>query len=279
MVGRNAWTRAKLKLLGDYLNAYMTIMDAQRRKETIRRVVYIDAFAGPGLYEDESGDQEEYLKGSPFVALKISRRFDAYWFIEKDENRAQQLRENLGTDPETKQLLEAGCIRILSQDANLVLQNEAPREVRYEDYARALVFLDPYGLEVEFATVKALADSRAFELFVNFSVMGVNRLLRRQGPPEEWAKRKLERVFGEPVWEDLYTPAPTMFGDEFGHRGLVSPELVAGLYRQRLEDCFRHVSEPKIMRNSKGAPLYALMLASHKGVAKKLMNYLVKLSG
>jgi three-Cys-motif partner protein len=66
-----SWTQKKLRLLEKYVEVYMTIMDAQRRKGRFRRVVYIDAFADPGRYEDESGDQQEYLEGSPFRALKI----------------------------------------------------------------------------------------------------------------------------------------------------------------------------------------------------------------
>jgi three-Cys-motif partner protein len=273
-----SWTQKKLRLLEKYLGVYMTIMDAQRRKGLFRRVVYIDAFAGPGRYDDESGDQQKYLEGSPFRALKIPKPFDEYWFIEKDAARAQRLRENLEADPETTGLLAEGKIRIFCKDANEVLRGDACAEIRYEDYARALVFLDPYGLEVAFATVEDLAGSRAFELFVNFSLMGVNRLLRRQGPPEEWAKSRLEQVFGDRSWEDLYTQAPNMFGDELEYRGRVLPERVADLYSRRLEKCFPHVSKPKIMLNSKNAPLYALMLASHSPVAKKLMDHLVRLS-
>jgi three-Cys-motif partner protein len=273
-----SWTQKKLRLLEKYLGVYMTIMDAQRRKGRFRRVVYIDAFAGPGRYDDESGDQQKYLEGSPFRALKIPKPFDEYWFIEKDAARAQRLRENLEADPETTGLLAEGKIRIFCKDANEVLRGDACAGIRYKDYARALVFLDPYGLEVAFATVEALAEARAFELFINFSVMGVNRLLKRQGGPEDWAKDQLDRVFGDRSWEDFYTHGRTLFGDPSDYRGEVPAQRVAELYRKRLSSRFEFVSEPKIMRNSTDAPLYALMLASHSPVAKKLMDYLVRLS-
>src|SRR2546430_906915 len=83
---------------------------------------------------------------------------------------------------------------------------------------RAVVFLDPYGMEVEWATIEAIAQTHAIDLWLLFPLgQAVNRLLTRHGPPEEpWAQR-LTRMFGTEVWKGAFYRVPTqgtLFGAE-----------------------------------------------------------------
>ncbi|MYE81849.1 MAG: three-Cys-motif partner protein TcmP [Gammaproteobacteria bacterium] len=98
------WAREKLDCLRKYLEAYTTILSRRH----FRGYFYIDAFAGPGslkLRQERAGDpgqrallqvaehaardkgEEEYISGSPRVALELERPFTHYVFIELDPSR------------------------------------------------------------------------------------------------------------------------------------------------------------------------------------------------
>jgi three-Cys-motif partner protein len=85
-------TQAKHEILRNYLKAWFPILAT-----TSRRIIYLDGFAGPGIYRD--GEE-----GSPIIALRTAKdhilreRFRAeiiFWFIEKDSRRATKLEEVL----------------------------------------------------------------------------------------------------------------------------------------------------------------------------------------
>src|SRR5258708_538870 len=95
------WAKDKLERLGKYLSAYTTIMKDQR---WCRGYHYIDAFAGPGRHAvrsksnkrqltqslllevaefgTEQAEQQQFLAGSPRVALEIDHPFTNYVFVE-----------------------------------------------------------------------------------------------------------------------------------------------------------------------------------------------------
>lgn len=66
----------------------------------------------------------------------------------------------------------------------------------------------------------------------------------------------------------------SMSSDLFGYPEKEGNEVVSEGFRQRLIDVagFRHVPDPLPMRNSKGATIYYLFLASQNETAKKIIN-------
>jgi three-Cys-motif partner protein len=56
---------------------------------------------------------------------------------------------------------------------------------------RAVLFLDPYGMQVEWRTIEAIAATKAIDLWLLFPLgIGVNRLLTKSGDiPESWRNR------------------------------------------------------------------------------------------
>jgi three-Cys-motif partner protein len=159
------WSRDKLDVLAKYLAAYATIMS--RQKETwLRGFAYIDAFAGPGVFDDP--ETKALVDGSPVRAITCNPAFDKLWFIDQSATRIDQLRrlaiEHQSTD-----------IRFRRGDANEILEQEICREITYASYWRAFVFLDPYGLQVKRSTIDMLGHARCFDVFINFPIMAVNR--------------------------------------------------------------------------------------------------------
>lgn len=80
-------TEAKHQILEEYLKAWFPILFRFHD-----RVVYLDGFAGPGIY---AGKED----GSPIIAIRtalqhrMAERFReiVFWFIEKDYNCARML--------------------------------------------------------------------------------------------------------------------------------------------------------------------------------------------
>jgi len=140
---------------------------------------------------------------------------------------------------------------------------------------RAVVFLDPFGMQVDWRTIEALAATQAIEIFLNFPVgMAIQRLLKRQ--PEKFTvpqRRRLDGYFGSPDWYDvLYKKAPSLFGDDLEEKVGASGEALLKWYRGRLRAHFKYVTRAALIRNTRGGHLYYLLLASHNKTGAKIAN-------
>jgi three-Cys-motif partner protein len=265
------WSEDKLTLLGKYLQAYSYIMNRQNQKGNITKYHYVDAFAG-AVYAKakKASDDEEtrYIEGSPLRALQTNPPFDVYWFLDLSAGRSKKLAE-------LKASFADRDIRVHRGNCNTILQREVAREITRSSRQRAVVFLDPYGLQVEWNTLKALADARTFDVFVNFPTMGVTRILRRNSAPDEEERKKISRIMGDSDWLDsLYQPSPQpdIWGVRAVGRDVMPATWLAEQYANRVQSLFEYVSVPEIMYNTRNSPLYALFLASHKAVAVKIVN-------
>jgi three-Cys-motif partner protein len=195
------WSIEKLDMLTEYARAYSVVMNAQKTTANVRGVAwlhayyYIDAFAGPGVALSKSDSEvSNFLKGSSMRVLEIEPKFDHMWLIDRNPARASRLgRLILDQGAERSRFTIMG-----GQDANTYIP-QLVHGFRMDD--RALVFLDPYGLQVEWATVAELASSRQVDVLINFSLMGVIRNLRRTGGPDHRVRRLMERVMKSTDWD------------------------------------------------------------------------------
>ncbi len=284
-----SWTEQKLGVVAKYLNAYTTVL----KKKTFEKL-YIDAFAGSGYRETGRVDEgaravcallfpdladaepQALLEGSARRALATDPHFDRYVFIERDPTRCAQL-ENLKADFPAL----AGVIEIRPKEANAEIQGLCHGGWRTR---RAVLFLDPYGMQVERTTIEAVARTRAIDLWILFPLgIGVNRLLPRSGDiPESW-RQALNRLLGTEDWYNEFykvETATTLFGDE--ERVVKrSTEVIGTYFNRRLESVFAGVaSEPAVLRNSRNVPLYLLCFAvgnvRGRDIALRIANHLLK---
>jgi three-Cys-motif partner protein len=255
------WTREKLQMLENYLSAYTTIM-----KDQPFRFGYIDAFAGTGYIQEEpEGDEQtlfpvveeeerQFLEGSVRTALEVEPPFNAYVFVEQDEEAHDELVQIQDEYPEKD-------ITCVNEDANEWLMDRCIN--RDWDRHRAVVFLDPFGMQVRWETVRAIADTEAIDLWTLFPLgIGANRLLTNDGNiPEGWRQR-LTEVFGTDEWEDrFYETRQTLFGES--QQKVIDFEGISEFYVERLEDKFAEVApNPRQLYNSRGNPMYLLCFAA-----------------
>jgi three-Cys-motif partner protein len=268
------WTTAKLDVVANYLSAYTTALKHQPSKEQPFVKAYIDAFAGTGYRvpsnkPDEAAGQllfpdladaapQGLLEGSAVRALKTEPRFDHYLFIERSEDRCRQLEQLKQQYPSL-----AGSIRVFNGEANQEIRTLCSKDWSWR---RAVLFLDPYGMQVEWETLRAIAATQAIDLWLLFPLgIGVNRLLTRSGDiPVAW-RRRLDLLLGTEDWFDAFYKVeaePTLFGGAEEHVVKASLETIGRYFNERLASIFAAVAEPGVLRNSSGSPLFLLCFAA-----------------
>jgi three-Cys-motif partner protein len=171
-----------------------------------------------------------------------------------------------------------------------VMNGEANQEIRKLceknwDSHRAVLFLDPYGMQVEWDTITAIAKTKAIDLWLLFPLgIGVNRLVTRSGDiPEGW-QRRLDKLLGTTDWRDEFYAVerrPTLFDAGEEHVVKASKETIGRYFNARLKTVFAGVAEtPGVLRNSANCPLYLFCFAAGnaKGapIALKIANHLLK---
>jgi three-Cys-motif partner protein len=270
------WTEDKLSRLEKYLKAYRHIF-TQNERARYFKTWYVDAFAGTGtratstgipseqtVFEDVYEDKEttEYRDGSAKIALALPEPFDGYLFIEKSKARVNQLRETI--EREHKQLLPRCDFR--HGDANTVLK--AWCKERDWQKERAVVFLDPYGMQVEWSAIEALAATKAIDLWYLFPLgVGVARLLTYRGDIDEAWQRRLDLLFGTQEWRTEFYRVTTGQTDLFGEsHDIVERDApvakIEAFIHKRLAGIFEKAAKGLVLRNSRQSPLYLLCFAA-----------------
>ena len=148
-------TQIKLGALFNYLPAYTTALS--NRPFTLH---YVDAFAGTGKCTIRLGNRSKTIPGSAWLALECEPRFDKLVFIEKAPSKVKELRD-LVANPH---FAGRDCT-IQRGDANELLP-------AYLDQLgpgdRAVVNLDPFGMDVHWSTLEKIAASKIADVFYLF---------------------------------------------------------------------------------------------------------------
>jgi three-Cys-motif partner protein len=213
------------------------------------------------LFQDvyEDADTEKYRKGSAQIALGLANPFDHYLFVEKSKGRIDALRMTIETNHAD---LMSRC-NFRHGDANQILK--AWCKQRNWGKERAVVFLDPYGMQVEWTTVQSIAATKAIDLWYLFPLgVGVARLLKRHGAIEETWQNRLDLVFGTTDWRSRFYGIQTqsgLFYEEALERTATTEKIEEFIY-ERLSGCFAKVAKGLVLRNSKSSPLYLLCFAA-----------------
>lgn len=265
------WTEEKLKKLREYLHAY-TIIFEKNIKASFYKTIYVDAFAGSGyraiarknkttanpLFNDN--DAISFQKGSAIVALETEPSFDEYLFIELSEQYANNLQQLHQKYPNKSQK-----ILVIQQEANHFIRSWCTK-INW-NITRAVVFLDPYGMQVEWETIEAIGKTKGIDLWILFPLgQAVNRLLtRRRIPQGPWADH-LTIFFGTDEWKDSFYSRSrqlAMFGPDNEHEKTADFDSIGEFFIKRLETVFAKVAKnPKPLYNNKHIPIFLLCFAS-----------------
>jgi three-Cys-motif partner protein len=282
------WTEIKLSRLGEYLKQYTIALSGKRGSRLEKW--YVDAFAGTGDAVVKSSEQadieffgqdideiaaeaEREIKGSARLALETEPPFDRFLFIEKARARCEELQRLRQEYPD-----RASSIDIQRADANEYLaqwcQDMPPRR-------RAVVFLDPYGLEVEWRLIERIAETQKIDLWILFPISAVIRNMPRgKEIPESWQNR-LTRLFGARDWMEEFYPAGDDFFSEdpaFKVRERTATfERIEEYFLRRLSEIFvAVVDKPLMLCNSSGSPLFLLCFAAGNPIGAPIARRIAK---
>ena len=267
------WTRDKLRILEGYLKAYTTALKRQPF-----RLWYVDAFAGTGYVDTRSGDAaqstplipaEEWdtpaadvLKGSARVALEVDDKpFDEFVFVEQNPECAMELSR-------LKEEFSGRSIRVVRDDANKFLPAWCADRNQLLGTPwrgeRAVVFLDPFGAQVDWETIQSISATKSVDLWILFPLSALTRMMPTDREPDGVHLARLDRVFGGKEWQGLYSAQVqrTLFGDE-SQVVRRDQQAVVELYLEKLRTIFPAVAtETRWFRNSRNLPLFAFMFAA-----------------
>jgi three-Cys-motif partner protein len=261
-------TDDKLARLRDYLQAFATAL-----KDQGFSLVYIDACAGSGgrdemlpvlplLGGDDSSPQVVTVPGSARLAMEVVPPFDHLLLVESDPDRYAALERLAAEFP--KQTIE--CHR---GDANEVVQGfcrDAPWRGSPKGM-RGVVFLDPYGMEIKWATVESIAATQSLDLWYFFSLMGLYRQAANSPLAIDANKRaRLNSVLGTDQWESEWYTTPhgptDLFGEAADAIRTADVDAIERYVKRRLESVFKGaVLDPLRIYNERGLPLASLFFA------------------
>lgn len=291
--GSNSSTGKKLDIIREYLGMYQNALKFQ----PYLRTHYVDAFAGTGkiplksdslelkLWDEEQGDPTEdsdnFIIGSTRLALEIEPPFKSYTFIEKSRSKFQELSETFGSH---KHLNRIGFNK---GDAN----TEVAKFCKNMDASdRAIIFLDPFGSQVEWSTIQTIAATEKVDLWYLFpSGVSVFRQISNRGTVDPTHVAAIDRIYGTQNWRAEFLK-PRFSTDLFGndvvkHEKVVTAEIAADFMIERLKTVFKGgVSDIKIELGKHAYPSYHLLFAwanpnpKAKALAKKLSKAAVKAS-
>lgn len=155
------WTRIKLEALEKYLGAFNTALS----KQCFTRI-YIDAFAGTGRCDIKVDGEKTSIDGSARRALAANPAFHKFCFIELRPKKLAALNTLSAEYP-------GKTIEVIQNDANAALKTLCGQyQWRNE---RAVLFLDPFGMHVEWSTLEAIAKTGAIDVWYLFPYAGLYR--------------------------------------------------------------------------------------------------------
>ncbi len=238
-----AWSRRKYHFLGRYLDAFTTSM-----KDKWAELHYVDLFAGAGIARFKSNRELAY--SSALLASRVKFPFTQLHLCEADPVKADALRNRL------RACALPNPPRVITGDANLVIEdllNPIPAS-----NALCMTFADPYGLHLDFETVRVIARRKSDLVILVADNMDALR---------NWAtyydqnpNSNLDRFMGEGGWRDLLR--------------VTSPSKQAEAFRQRYQDRLRTLGYDRFdtirVQNSMDRDIYSLQYASRSEVGLKI---------
>ena len=270
------WTEIKIEILVDYAKAYLTIMN--KYADLYKwKLLYFDGFAGSGYIEKGNEEDKYLIEGAAKRILSIEepRSFDEFYFVEKDHKNASKLEEIIHEFRHKRvHLVKTDCNSKLQSMGNFLLSSKGKK-------FKALAYIDPCGMQLNWASLVALKEASVDAWILVPTGMGVNRLLKKDGKISDSWLTKLELFLGmkkEEVLKHFYskTRVLTLFGEEeIITKEDSAVEKSAELYQSRLQELFKFVTKPYILKNNSNSIMFHLFMVSNNKTAYKIANEII----
>ena len=250
------WTVEKLDAVSEYMVAFNKVLLKQKFDR-----VYIDAFAGSGYCRIKMHGTEMQVSGSAHRAIKSNPSFNRLYFIEKDIQNCAELEQLCIQENATTNSV------VLHGDANQKLP-EILRNIQWGSKTRGLLFLDPFGMNLEIDILEEVAKTKSIDVWYLFPLLGVLRQSAKNlNSVDQGKSDALDRILGGGEWrekfyietniQDLLDSTP----DQVMKERIVGTSEIIDFATDRLKRIFPMVLEPAILKNSQGKNMFALFFA------------------
>jgi three-Cys-motif partner protein len=259
------WTEDKLERNSRYLQAYTMAL-----KNQPFRLMYVDAFAGTGYRASKKFGETVrgffplpqttgLARGSVRRALEIEPSFDEYVFIEANAGRFHELGKVEDEYPGQRARID-----FRNEEANSAII-QLCRRTNWRQ-TRAVMFLDPYGMQVDWRTIEEVARTRHIDMWYLFPVGAVHRLLPREGRASPVWASALDRILGDSGWRTVFYETArdsTLFGEIDRKSKIADVSVIEEYVRDRLTKVFSGGVAAKALqlRNSKDSCMFLLFFA------------------
>lgn len=271
----------------DVVASYLRALNLALSKTKFRRI-YIDAFAGSGDFKFASAEAaplfddvaaQSLHAGSARRALSCVPPFHEFHFVERKPANARALRALAAEFPRTD------LVRVHEGDAN----REVASLCGTTDWnrVRGVIFLDPYGNQVEWRTLAAIARTM-LDVWYLFPLSGVYRNAPHSRDALTPDKRAtLTRILGTADWEDQFYRRETaqlslLAGDDADGWRTEDVDGIEAYVTERLRILFACVPPPLRLFGPTGAPMFSLFFAvsnrseKAQALALKIARHLLK---
>lgn len=201
-------TIQKLETVQKYLQAYATALKFQPFE-----LLYVDACAGSGSSVPKSAlenpnnaqaeldgfarpvaDTDEIIVGSAIRALGVNPPFHRYCLNDVKESNVESLQHAISHDfPHLKDR-----VTITKLDANEMLR-ELCLSQNWKK-TRAVVFLDPFGLQIDYETLALLGRTEAVDLWYLVPVFAMYRQVSGEGQINADGGPRVDAALGTDAW-------------------------------------------------------------------------------
>jgi len=263
------WTRAKLDVLRDYLAAFLTASSGKAPY-----AVYLDAFAGEGSGIDRLTSEE--FDGSPRIAAGAvangdsGYRFSHLRLFELSPTRAAGIQAHL------REHFPGRDIDVIPGDCNTTMPVTLTSMAEAVRRSPTFAFLDPFGTELRWPTIEAIADHKRglkykVELWMLFSAAGLMRIAGNS--PDKaaiGAEDRLTDLFGGTGWE------PIVYARRAGTiSGMDAREAFVNLMRWQLEQTLGYRATHALeLKNARGTSIYHMIFATDHAAGDKIISSL-----
>ncbi|HDQ05936.1 MAG TPA: three-Cys-motif partner protein TcmP [Candidatus Bathyarchaeota archaeon] len=246
-------TKAKHEILENYLKAWFPILSRWSG-----RIIYLDGFAGPGVYEGEED-------GSPIIALKTAHEHTlqhilkeiVFLFIEKEKDRADKLKEVI--NERFSDLPKNLSCQVICQEFAPALERVLYEIDKHDaQLAPTFAFLDPFGFSgFPMQLIGRLMKHKKCEVLITFMVSFINRFT------DDLRESVLTELFATEEWKKV--------------RDITNPEqrrrFLLELYKTQLI----HVGGAEYVRsfemvNRYNQPIYYLVYGTKHPLGLKVMK-------
>lgn len=269
------YTKQKLDTVERYLKPYSTALNGKFK------LLYVDACAGSGASipkaatksETEDAqqaldgigrpvvDSDQIVIGSALRALSISPPFYRYLFNDLDSNNVESLKTAIEGD-----FAHLGDrVVTTSLDANEMLRQMATAYDWRE--TRAVVFLDPFGLQIKYETLELLARTRAVDLWYLVPVFAMYRQVSGDGEINPDGGPRVDAALGTTAWRNSVVKTEAVPEDLFEAAGFKTKRAMdiegfEAFAKDRLASAFGgRVLDKTLPLGKNGVHYFSLMFA------------------